>query len=293
MSKVTIPESELVLNPDGSVYHLHLKEEHIGSTIILVGDQGRVEQISKYFDKVEFRFSNREFITHTGLYKGHRITVISTGIGTDNVDIVVNELDAAVNIDLKKRQPKEKKRKLNMIRIGTSGALQADIPVDSFVVSTHGLGLDGLLYYYRYDFESDEKELSQKINQHLNWNPQLAVPYIVKGSDLLIEKIGADMFKGITATASGFYGPQGRSLRLEVDDPEVWTRFSTFAYDDHRITNFEMETSALFGLGKMLGHDCVTCCAIVANRVTKEFSHDHAKPVKKLIETVLERVVNL
>src|SRR6185295_3036579 len=225
MSKDSIPESELVLNHDGSVYHLHLKEEHIGSTVILVGDQGRVEQISKYFDKVEFRFNNREFITHTGLFKGHRITVISTGIGTDNVDIVVNELDAAVNIDLVKRQPREKKRKLNLIRIGTSGALQADIPVDSNVVSSHGLGLDGLLYYYKYEFESDEKILSQKINQHLNWNPQLAVPYVVKGSDLLIKKIGLDMFKGITATASGFYGPQGRRLRLELDDPQVWDRF--------------------------------------------------------------------
>ena len=180
-----------------------------------------------------------------------------------------------------------------MIRIGTSGALQADIPVDANVVSSHGLGLDGLLYYYKYEFESEEKDLSQKINQHLNWNPQLAVPYIVKGSDLLIEKIGQDMFSGITATASGFYGPQGRSLRLEVDDPQVWDRFSTFAHEGHRITNFEMETSALYGLGKMLGHDCVTCCAIVANRITKEFSHDHAKPVKALIEMVLERVVKL
>ena len=293
MSKDSIPESELVLNPDGSVYHLHLKEEHIGSTVILVGDQGRVEQISKYFDKVEFRFNNREFITHTGLFKGHRITVVSTGIGTDNVDIVVNELDAAINIDLKKRQPREKKRKLNLIRIGTSGALQADIPVDTNVVSTHGLGLDGLLYYYKYEFDNDEKILSQKINLHLNWNPQLAVPYIVKGSESLIEKIGKDMVKGITVTASGFYGPQGRSIRLEVDDPHVWEKFSNFDHEGQRITNFEMETSALYGLGKLLGHDCCTCCAIVANRITKEFSHDHTKPVQRLIETVLERVVNL
>ncbi len=290
MNKDSISESELVLNKDGSVYHLHLKEEHVGSNVILVGDQGRVEQISRHFDAVDFRFKNREFITHTGRYKGHSISVISTGIGTDNIDIVVNELDAAVNIDLQKRQPKEKKRTLNIIRIGTSGALQQYIPVDSHIVSSYGLGLDGLLYYYNYLFEADEKMLSGKIVDHLKWNPQLSVPYIAKGSDQLIARIGNGMMKGITATASGFYGPQGRRLRLELKDPDVWERLSTFAYEGHRIVNFEMETSALYGLGRLLGHECCTCCAIVANRVTKDFSKDHGKVMEGLIETVLSRL---
>ena len=290
MSKDSIPESELVLNHDGSVYHLHLKEEHVATNVILVGDQGRVEQISRYFDTVDFRFKNREFITNTGRYKGHGVTVISTGIGTDNVDIVVNELDAAVNIDLKKRQPKEVKRKLNLIRIGTSGALQADIPVDSHVVSSYGLGLDGLLYYYHYPFDADEITIAAKIAKHLQWNSKLSVPYLAKGSDALINRIGNGMVKGITATASGFYGPQGRRLRLELNDPEVWERFPSFQFEGHRIANFEMETSALYGLGRLLGHDCCTCCAIVANRVTKEFSDDHTKTVEGLIETVLSRL---
>lgn len=285
-----IPESELVLNSDGSVYHLHLKEEHIGSTVILVGDQGRVEQISRHFDSVDSRHKNREFITHTGKYKGNQVTVLSTGIGTDNLDIVINELDAAVNIDLQKRVPKEKKRKLNLIRIGTSGAMQPDIPVDSFVASTFGLGLDGLLYYYDYNFEEEEKSLAESVIRHIKWNPKLSVPYLVKGSPGLLDKIAHDMFKGITATATGFYGPQGRALRLPLQDPGVWDRLPSFSQDSHRIANFEMETSALYGLGKMLGHNCLTCCAIIANRAVKKYSENHAKTVESLIETVLSRL---
>ncbi len=290
MKNDIIPESELVLNQDGSVYHLHLKEEHVGSNVILVGDQGRVEQISKHFDTVEFRFKNREFITHTGRYRGHSISVISTGIGTDNIDIVINELDAAVNIDLQKRQPRENKRKLNIIRIGTSGALQADIPVGAHVVSSHGLGFDGLLHYYNYPFDKEEKILSVKITSHLKWNSQHSVPYIARGSDPLIQHFGKGMVKGITATASGFYGPQGRRLRLELKDPDVWGLVPSFDYEGHRIVNFEMETSALYGLGRLLGHECCTCCAIVANRVTKDFSKDHGKVMDGLIETVLDRL---
>lgn len=286
-----IPESELVLNNDGSVYHLCLKAEHVADTVILVGDQGRVNQVSKHFEKIEHKLQNREFITHTGIYKNKRITVISTGIGPDNIDIAINELDAAVNIDLKNRRFKKEKRVLNIIRIGTSGALQKDIPVDSFVVSEFGLGLEGLVYYYDYKFDQKETDLTEKINTHLTWNPNLSKPYIVKGSTNLIEKIGKGMTKGITATASGFYGPQGRKLRLELDKPDINERLTSFEHKGHRVTNFEMETSALYGLGTLLGHNCCTCCAIIANRITQKYSGNHSLIVDNLIETVLKRIV--
>ena len=291
MDKDFIPESELVLNNDGSVYHLHLKNEHVADTVILVGDQGRVEQVSKHFDTIEYKIQNREFITHTGLYQGKRITVISTGIGPDNIDIAINELDAAVNIDLENRKYKKEKRVLNIIRIGTSGALQKDIPVDSFVVSEFGLGLEGLVYYYDYLFDEKEAELTEKINSHLNWNPNLSKPYIVKGSSSLIEGIGEGMTRGITATASGFYGPQGRKLRLKLDNPDLNERLTSFEHEGHLVTNFEMETSALYGLGALLGHNCCTCCAIIANRITQKYSENHSIVVDDLIKTVLDRLV--
>ena len=291
MENKIIPESELVLNSDGSVYHLHLKEIHIADTVILVGDQGRVEQVSKHFDTIEYKIQNREFITHTGLYQGKRITVISTGIGPDNIDIAINELDAAINIDLQNRTFKKEKRVLDIIRIGTSGALQQDIPVDSFVVSEFGLGLEGLVYYYDYPFDEKEAELTENINNHLHWNPNLSKPYIVKGSSSLIEKIGEGMTRGITATASGFYGPQGRKLRLKLDNPDLNERLTSFEHEGHRVTNFEMETSALYGLGALLGHNCCTCCAIIANRITQKYSENHSIVVDNLIKTVLGRLV--
>jgi uridine phosphorylase len=286
-----LPESELVLNQDGSVYHLHVRNEHVADTVIVVGDPGRVQQVSAHFENIECRIQNREFITHTGTYKGKRITVLSTGIGADNIDIAINELDAAVNIDPLKRMPKPQKRKLQIVRIGTSGALQADIPVGTQVISEFGLGLDGLIYYYHFEFDPLEKELTDKINEHLNWNKNLSRPYVVKGSESLIKRLGEGMMKGITATATGFYGPQGRKLTLVPSDPGINDRLQSFSYKHYRIMNFEMETSALYGLGKLLHHECVTCCVIIANRIRKEFSDDHNRDTNKLIETVLNKLV--
>lgn len=293
MEDKVIPESELVLNADHSVYHLCLKNEHIANTVIVVGDQERVRLISQHFNKTEFQIQNREFVTHTGYYQGTRITVLSTGIGPDNIDIALNELDAAVNIDPITRIIKKEKRKLNIVRIGTSGALQKDVPVDSFVVSEFGLGFEGLIYYYNYNFTKREKELTNKINDHLDWNTQLSRPYIVEGSKILIEKIGEGMIKGITATASGFYGPQGRQLRIGLDNKTINEQLASFNHQNNRITNFEMETSALYGLGTLLGHNCCTCCAIIANRVVQKYSENHTKTVNELIKVILDRIVNL
>ncbi len=286
-----LPESELILNSDGSVYHLHVKDEHVADTVIVVGDQGRVQQVSSHFDSIDFRVQNREFITHTGCYKGKRITVLSTGIGTDNIDIAINELDAAVNIDAQKRMPKVERRKLRIVRIGTSGALQPDIPVGTQVISEFGLGLDGLIYYYNYEFDNLEKELTDSINDHLQWNRNLSRPYIVRGSESLINLLGKGMMKGITATASGFYGPQGRKLRLVPRDLDMNSRLQSFAFHQYRVMNFEMETSALYGLGNLLQHDCCTCCVVIANRIRKEFSDNHIRDTNILIETVLNRLV--
>lgn len=289
-SGTQIAPSELILNPDGSIYHLKLKPEHIAQNVILVGDPGRVELISAKFDNIEYKIQNREFITHTGFYKGKRITVISTGIGTDNIDIVLNELDAVVNLDLEKRIVKEKHNQLNIIRIGTSGALQKDIPVDSFVVSTYGLGLDGLLPFYKGLSAINEKELVDEFILQTKWNTEFNRPYIVKGSEELIQKIAFDFHKGITATANGFYGPQGRKLRLELQQNNLNELLNKFTYKNHRITNFEMETSALYGLGKLLGHKTCTVCAIVANRMAQQYSKDYKSAVDKLINIVLERL---
>lgn len=291
MQNNSLPESELILNRDGSVYHLHLQAEHIADTVIMVGDPGRVQQVSKYFDLIDHRIQNREFVTHTGAYKGTRITALSTGIGTDNIDIVLNELDAAINIDPIKRVPISVRRKLTIVRIGTSGALQEDIPVGSQVVSEFGLGLDGLIYYYKYEFDAIEKELTDRMNNHLKWNSNLSRPYITKGSERLIELLGKGMVKGITATASGFYGPQGRRLSLDPSDPEINNRLRSFTFQNHRVVNFEMETSALYGLGNLLHHDCCTCCLVIANRIRKEYKDDYSKDVDSLIQTVLERLV--
>jgi uridine phosphorylase len=286
----TIPETELILNPNGSVYHLKLLPEVIADNIITVGDQGRVEMVSAHFDTIDFKVQNREFVTHSGTYKGKRIMVISSGIGTDNIDIVVNELDAAVNIDLKTRTVKEQKRSLNIVRIGTSGALQKDIPVDNYVVSTHGLGFDGLLNYYLDLPSINDNEISEAFIQQTNWNKNLPYPYAIKGSEMLINKIGFDLMKGITATAPGFYGPQGRKLRLTPWVEDFNQQLTDFNYKEHRITNFEMETSALYGLGKLLGHNTCTVCAIIANRVAKQYSKDYHPSVERLIQLVLERL---
>ncbi|MGD0712218.1 MAG: nucleoside phosphorylase, partial [Bacteroidales bacterium] len=258
--------------------------------ILVVGDQGRVKTISKHFTNIECQIQNREFVTHTGTYNGKRITALSTGIGTDNIDIVVNELDALVNIDLEKREIKEKHTTLNIIRLGTSGALQGDIPVDDFVMSEYGLGFDGLLNFYKTDKNIYDEGITEAFIKHTAWEPKLARPYTVKASEILMKKLGDGLFKGITATASGFYGPQGRQLRIVPADPLLNDKMETFKYKGHRITNFEMETSALYGLGAILGHQTVTICTIIANRVSKQYSKDYHPAIEKMIQTVLNRI---
>jgi len=288
MSK--IPESELLLNSDNSVYHLNLHPEEIADTIINVGDPDRVKMVSAFFNNVEIRKQKREFITHTGTYKDKRITVLSTGIGTDNIDIVYNELDALVNIDLKKREIKSELKSLNLIRIGTSGALQTDIPVDSFVFSQYGLGLDGLLNFYKLINEKDEVALIDAFRVHYPNEGVLALPYIARCSSKLETALSSGMHKGITASCSGFYAPQGRVLRYELARPDFIEKLATFRMGDHRITNFEMETGAMYGLAKILGHNCCSINAIVANRITNEHTKLGDETMNRLIVTVLDRI---
>lgn len=285
-----IGESELILNPDGSVYHIKLRPEHIGKDIIVVGDPGRVERISQHFDSIDVKIQNREFITHTGYYKGKKVTALATGIGTDNIDIVINELDALVNIDLETRLPKETHTALNIIRLGTSGALQPDIVVDTAVMSSHGMGFDGLMNYYKTAPGTFNDDISEAFMKHAEWLPTLPYPYVVEGSAELMRKIGGDFHVGITATAPGFYGPQGRVLRLPTAITDLNEKLESFAFNNMRVTNFEMETSALYGLSKLLGHNAVTVCAIIANRIRKEYSKDYKKTVDILIEKILDRV---
>ena len=285
-----IQSSELILNPDGSVYHLNLKPENIAHDIIFVGDQNRVQKITQHFDGVEFSTQKREFKTQTGIYKGKRLTVMSTGIGPDNIDIVMNELDALVNIDLETRKPKTDLTTLNIVRIGTSGSLQADIPVDSFVMSQYAIGLDNMLRSYLIDAIS-EKEIEDAFIQHTHWDSRKGRPYVVKGSETLANKIFSDkMHKGFTGTAGGFYGPQGRVLRLEIQDKELNHKMDNFNFKGIRMTNLEMETAAIYGLGKLLGHECLSLNAIIANRATGNFSQDPYKAVDELIAYALNKL---
>ena len=287
-----IGESELIINADGSIFHLHLKPENLADNVILVGDQGRVEMVSKYFDNIEFKIQNREFKTHTGTYNGQRITVLSTGIGTDNIDIVVNELDALVNIDLKNRIPKKEHKSLNLIRIGTSGALQGDIPVDTPVVSETSIGFDGLLNFYAGRDKLGNKELENAFIKYTDWDKRLTIPYFVDASKNLVEKIGEGMIKGMTISAPGFYGPQGRELRLKVIDPDLNQKITDFEFNSRKITNFEMESSAIAGLSILLGHNALTICSIIANRIRKEYSQNYKVSVDKLVKTVLDRLTS-
>ncbi len=289
--KRVIGDSELIINKDGSIFHLHLFPEDIADTIILVGDPGRVETVSSFFDKVEIKRQNREFHTHTGYYKGKRISVISTGIGTDNIDIVVSELDALVNIDLQKRQVKDTHTTLNFVRIGTSGSLQEDIPVDTPVATQISLGFDVLMNYYEGREKISDPDLEEKFMKHTNWSPYLHRPYFIEGDKNLLEKVAFDMRKGITISAPGFYGPQGRYLRLKPADPNLNDKLSVFEHNGLKITNYEMESSAIYGLSKLLGHNALTVCNIIANRKRKEYSPDYKKAIKKLIKTVLDRLV--
>ena len=288
---IRIKESELILNPDGSVYHLNLKPEDISDTILFVGDQDRVEKITKHFDTIEFSTQKREFKTQTGTYKGKRISVISTGIGPDNIDIVLNELDALINIDFKTRTIKEKLNSLNIIRIGTSGSLQSDIPVDSFLIGTHGLDLNGMLHFYELE-DICNHEIENAFMKHTHWNSNKARPIVISNS-LELERIfeSKQTYKGVTGTAGGFYGPQGRVLRLAIQDSELNNKMNSFLYNGFRISNLEMETASIYGLSKLLGHNALSLNAIIANRANGTFSKNPAKTIESLILYTLDRLV--
>ena len=288
---IRIKESELILNPDGSVYHLNLKPEDISDTLLFVGDQDRVEKITKHFDTIEFSTQKREFKTQTGTYKGKRISVISTGIGPDNIDIVLNELDALINIDFKTRTIKEKLNSLNIIRIGTSGSLQSDIPVDSFLIGTHGLDLNGMLHFYELE-DICNHEIENAFMKHTHWNSNKARPIVISNS-LELERIfeSKQTYKGITGTAGGFYGPQGRVLRLAIQDSELNNKMNSFLYNGFRISNLEMETATIYGLSKLLGHNALSLNAIIANRANGTFSKNPAKTIESLILYTLDRLV--
>lgn len=283
-----IAESELIINERGAVYHLNCRPDEIAQTIITVGDPDRVGEVSKHFDKIEYRNNHREFITHTGFIGKKRVSCVSTGIGPDNIDIVLNELDALVNIDFETRSIKEKLTRLNIIRFGTSGSLQKDIPVDSFVASTHGLGLDNLMHFYRSESNEEEKQIIHAFSTHTQLNTGKIWPYINMAGASLIKHFTHNYHQGITVTCPGFYGPQGRILRLGLGYPMLIDNLTNFRFGNNRITNFEMETSAIYGLGNALGHHCLSLNAIVANRISKEFSANGNLAVENLIKRSLQ-----
>lgn len=286
-----IPASQLVLNSEGAIYHLNLHPDQLADDVIMVGDPGRVDMIASFFDKIEVKRQNRELITRTGYFNGKRITVLSTGMGTDNLDIVMNELDALANIDLKTRIPKERHHKLNLIRIGTCGALQPDIEVgDSYVATRYAIGLDGLIYFYGKNKEVNEIAMRDAFIEQMNYPKDLPLPYVVESSKELFDRMAKGYYQGVTATAPGFYGPQGRTLRMHLSYPENNHKIETFNYQGWRVCNFEMESSALYGLGKMMGHNCLTICVVIANRVTEKFATDYHPYVKKLVENTLNRL---
>jgi len=282
-----LSETDLILNPDGSVYHLNLLPRHISETIITVGDPGRVYLVSQFFDEVEFEMNKREFITHVGKYKGKRITVISTGIGTDNIEIFFSELDALVNIDLKTREPKVRKKKLKIIRIGTSGALQEDIPIGAHLVSDYAVGLDNLMNFYDLPMDDFETGIAHDVQKKIGLP---FMPYVVKGSEALSKQVGFDMVRGNTVTCPGFYAPQGRVLRVPIRFPRLIEDLNYYHKGDFWLTNFEMETSGYYAMARLLGHDVLSVNAIIANRVKNKFSKNPNKVVEALIQKVLERV---
>lgn len=289
-----IRKSDLVLNSNGSIYHINLFPGDVAETIILVGDPGRVSMVADFFDTIELKKENREINTVTGTYEGKRLSVISTGMGPDNIEIVVNELDALFNIDLKTRLERSNKTSLNLIRIGTSGALQADIPcVNSHLVSEYGLGLDGLAYFYEKGADVIDHELTSGFINQLDWDRNLPLPYAVKCSAYLLEKVGYGWRKGITLTAPGFYAPQGRELRLKVKDNTLIERARHFKYNGLEVTNFEMETSALYALSAMLGHKALTICDIIANRINDDFNLDSKNSMKELIGEIIKRIAKI
>jgi len=291
-SERPLEESELVINEDGSIFHLHILPHQLADTVLLVGDQGRVEQISKYFDSIEHQTANREFVAHTGYYKGKRLTALSTGIGADNIDIVLNELDALVNIDLETRCIKKELTSLNLIRIGTCGALQPDIPVDSYLVSEFGLGFDGIAGFYSHLSTEEELDFEKAFFSQVNWSVSTVKPYISKGNKELINLLKPEANTGITVTGNGFYGPQGRVLRVKTQQENLNDQLAQFEFNGIKLMNFEMETSALYALGGMMGHKTATICAVIANRHLKQYSKDYKKTVDKMILYVLERLIS-
>lgn len=285
------PPSELIINSDGSIFHLHLKPEQLADNVILVGDPGRVELIAAYFDSRECSVSSREFNTITGTYKGKRISVVSTGIGTDNIDIVMNELDALSNIDFETRTEKPNFRQLTIIRIGTSGGMQPELPLGCFLISEKSIGFDGMLNFYAGRDSVSDLPFEESMKKQLNWNKQLAAPYVVDADIELVNRIGRDdMLRGVTISANGFYGPQGRVLRIDLADMQLNDKIESFRYKNYKITNYEMEGSAIAGLSKLMGHKAMTVCCIIANRRVEAANTDYKPYIEKLVKTVLDRI---
>lgn len=289
--KRVIEESELIIRDDGSVFHLNMKPSQLADRVILVGDPGRVELIASRFDSIESRTSNREFVSATGSYQGKRITVLSTGIGTDNIDIVMNELDALVNIDLATRTVNDTLRSLTIVRIGTCGGMQEDVPLGSFVASEYSIGIDGVLNFYAGRDAVSDLDMERAFVAATDWNPQKAAPYVVKTDDELTDRIAADdMIRGITVSANGFYAPQGRVVRLQLDDPDVNSKIRAFRYGGHKVCNYEMEGSLIAGLSRMMGHKALTVCCVIANRFAKEANVNYKGGIECLIDKVLHRI---
>lgn len=284
-------ESELIINPDGSVFHLHVKPGQLADKVILVGDPGRVATVAAHFDNKEFEVESREFRTITGTYKGKRITVLSTGIGCDNIDIVVNELDALANIDFNTREEKKEFRSLELVRIGTCGGLQPNTPVGTFICSQKSIGFDGLLNFYAGRNEACDLAFEEAFKKHMDWSPLLCAPYVIDANAELIARINqGDMVNGVTIAAGGFFGPQGRELRVPLADPKQNEKIESFEYNGYKITNFEMESSALAGLSKLMGHKAMTVCMVIANRLIKEANPNYKNSIDTLIKTVLDRI---
>ena len=284
-------ESELIINPDGSVFHIHLKPEHLADKVILVGDPGRVNLIASHFDNKECEVESREFHTITGTYKGKRITAISTGIGCDNIDIVVNELDALANIDFTTRTVKPTLRHLTLVRVGTCGGLQPFTPEGTYIASVKSIGFDGLLNFYAGRNEVCDLEFEKAFKEHMHWNPLLCAPYVIDADPELVDRIAAnDMVRGVTIACGGFFGPQGRELRLPLADPNQNKKVESFEYKGMKITNFEMESSALAGLSRLMGHHAMTCCMVIANRVAQRANADYKNSIDGLIKLVLDRI---
>ena len=284
-------ESELIINGDGSIFHLHVKPEQLADEVILVGDPGRVSLVASHFDSKECDIESREFHTITGTYHGKRISVVSTGIGCDNIDIVLNELDALANIDFKTRTEKEQLRQLTLVRIGTCGGLQEYTPVGTFIASEKSIGFDGLLNFYSGRNDVCDLPFEEAFKQHMQWNPQLCAPYVIDADKETLERIADDeMVRGVTIACGGFFGPQGRELRIPLADPKQNEKVESFEYNGYRITNFEMESSALAGLARLMGHKAVTCCMVIANRRAKNVNANYKNSIDELIKLVLERI---